>query len=96
MSTSATLVIDQLGRGARAFVVDCPWSTTRTEAPVETVAELGEAAISRVTLFRHGLECGRCDTRGLWARLKDAPIGREEARQVGAQLRRAAQRGWRN
>ena len=99
MSDVAQLIIvdapDQ-GPGAGLYVIDCPYSYTATTAPAETIAELGDDRLARLTLFRHGLECGRCDESGLWARLRDVEPTEEEARQVGQQLRWAYARGVRN
>ena len=99
MNKGAQLIIvdapDQ-GPGARLYVIDCPYSYTATTAPAETIADLGDDRIARLTLFRHGLECGRCDESELWDRLIDIDPTEEEAAQVGQQLRWAYARGVRN
>ena len=99
MNSAAQLLINdapEQGPGARLYVIDCRWSYTATPAPAETIADLGDDRIARLTLFRHGLECGRCDESELWDRLIDIDPTEEEAAQVGQQLRWAYARGVRN
>ena len=99
MNKVAQLILNdapEAGPGARLYVIDCPYSYTATTAPAETIADLGDDRIARLTLFRHGLECGRCDTSALWGRLRHVEPTEEEIRQGLQQERWAYARGVRN
>jgi hypothetical protein len=86
----------ELGPGAKAYTIDCPYSFTTSAAPAETITELGDDRLARIALFRHGLECRRCDTSALWERLRDAQPTPQEAALIGQEMRRAYGRGLRN
>ena len=99
MNKAAQLIIADApgqGPGVKTYTIDCPYSYTATTAPAETIADLGDDRIARLTLFRHGLECGRCDTSALWGRLRDVEPTEEEIRQGLQQERWAYARGRRN
>ena len=82
--------------GGCSYLIDCPQSATRTDAPPETVAEMGNDALFRVTLFRHGLECGGCDLAEAFAQVGAEPESAEECRHLEAQRKQAAVRARRN
>jgi hypothetical protein len=69
MSTTAKLFIDDLpevGEGARRYLVDCKWSTTRLIFCPGGPAELSEAMLITIVVQRHEDECGRCNLARLW------------------------------
>ena len=90
------LFLADLADDGYSYKVDCPYAVTRTDAPPATVAEMGHDALFRVTLFRHGLECGACDLAEAFAQVGEVPESAEECRHLEVQRKQAAMRARRN
>ena len=93
---AARIRFADLPHGARGYLVDCDLEYTRTDAPAETVAILGDDAIGRITAYRHAAECGRCDLSPVFYQVGGEPESDEELRQIWAQTRQVAAKWRRN
>jgi hypothetical protein len=69
MSTSAQLFIDpmpELAEGAKRYLVDCKWSSTRLIFCPGGDLKLTEPMLITIVIQRHEDECGRCNLARLW------------------------------
>jgi hypothetical protein len=99
MSTTPNVAgcqVANLPNGGRAYLVDCDLDYTRTDAPAEMVALLGDEAIARITTFHHSLECGRCDLGNVWAEVGYETESLAELREVIAHIQQVEAKGRRN
>jgi hypothetical protein len=85
-----------LPNGARGYLVDCAYDYTKTEAPPEMVTSLGDAAIARITAYRHHLECGRCDMEVVWDQVGRESESLAEIREAIAHVQQVAAKARQN
>ena len=94
--TTARLFVDDLpglGEGARRFLLDCKWGTTRL-IHVPGPVEITDEQLITTLIYRHGSECGRCNLALLWKRAD--PEMREAVKRTWRQLGALALRERRN
>jgi hypothetical protein len=84
--TVAQIRVADLPGGARGYLVDCDRDYTETRVPGWAVAVLGDAAIGRVTAYRHAAECGRCDLSAVFDAVGREPESEREAQELAFQL----------
>jgi hypothetical protein len=86
---------DREDRG-RDYKVECSHSFTLIAAPPEEVATLGDNALFRITLVRHDVSCGECDTSAAWAVVGTGLESVQEFAHGLAQIEEAAAQARRN